>query len=365
MAAAQWAWYLTAPGGGNYVGSLVAATSRKLSWQLDGSSTVAFTMPGDHPETAQISELATDLVCLRDGVTVFRGRIQASADQYAADAETVNFTAVDYRGMLDRRLFWSTSTLSFRGEDQADIAWQMIADTQAQPGGNLGISRGNAPETGVLRDRDYQAGKPVGQALAELGEVVNGFDWEIDGNLKFNLFYPQRGRSTGLVLYWGREITAINRQIDPSKYANAVFFTGGTGTVPVETALTTMPVGIGRWDAQQSDPNLVLQQTVSDRAAYELQVASDLEPSFAATMAEGGWDPGQLWVGDQAQIVAQAGRLNINTVRRVIQIDVTLTDDGGETVRADLGRRHQHPHRPPPVLQLPDSVAGAGCRLHP
>jgi microcystin-dependent protein len=335
--AAAWAWYLVQPGGAVYVGSLVSARSRKLSWQLDGAATASFTMPGGHPETAAIVDLGTDLVATRDGRNVFRGRIQASADAYGADSDAVNFTAIDYRGLLGRRLFWASSTLSFRGVDQANIAWQMIADTQAEPGGNLAVTRGAAPTTGVLRDRDYEAGKPVGEALTQLGDVVGGFDWEIDGNLAFNLYYPQRGRATGLVLYWGRDITALGRQQDPSKYANAIFYSGGNGTLPVRSEVSSFPPGIGRWDAAKADPNLVLQQTVTDRAAYELALASDITAAFTITMADGGWDPAALWVGDQARIIADTGRINVDTTRRILQIDCTLTDDGGESVALTLG----------------------------
>jgi microcystin-dependent protein len=333
---ATWAWYLERPSG-PYLGSLVAARTRKLSYTLDGAAQASFTMPGSHPETALVAELATDVVCVRGGRTMFRGRVQASQDTASADADTVAFTAVDYRGMLDRRLFWSNSTLSFRGADQADIAWQMIVDTQAQTGGNLGIVRGAAAATGILRDRDYQAGKPVGEAIAQLGECQNGFDWEIDPNLAFNLYYPSRGRQTGLVLAWGRDLAAINQTYNQAGYANAIWYSGSNATTPVETAVATMPTDIGRWDAQRSDPNLILQQTLSDRAAYELAAASDFEPAFGATLIQGVWDPNQLFVGDQAQIVAEVGRLNLNTTRRIIGVDVDLSDDGAETVTLTLG----------------------------
>jgi microcystin-dependent protein len=333
---ATWAWYLERPSG-PYLGSLVAARTRKLSFTLDGAAQASFTMPGSHPETALVAELATDVVCVRGGRTMFRGRVQASQDTLSADADTVAFTAVDYRGMLDRRLLWSNSTLSFRGADQADIAWQMIVDTQAQTGGNLGITRGAAAATGILRDRDYQAGKPVGEAIAQLGECQNGFDWEIDPNLAFNLYYPSRGRQTGLVLAWGRDLAAINQTYNQAGYANAIWYSGSNSTTPVETAVATMPSDIGRWDAQKSDPNLILQQTLSDQAAYELATASDFEPAFGATLIQGVWDPNQLFVGDQAQIVADTGRLNVNTVRRIVGVDVDLSDDGAETVTLTLG----------------------------
>ena len=142
-AGAAWVFYLSRPTGEN-VGALQAATSRKLVFSLDSAATCAFTMPGDHPETAQVNELAVDVVAARNGVALFRGRVGGAQDTLTAETVTSAFTAVDYRGMLDRRIMWSGVTRSWRGADQADIAWQMIADTQALDGGALGIVRGNA-----------------------------------------------------------------------------------------------------------------------------------------------------------------------------------------------------------------------------
>jgi microcystin-dependent protein len=331
MAAPQWSFYLARPSGPN-IGAATAATTRKLSWYLDAAAVCAFTMPGAHPQTAQIDELAVDVLCSRDGVNLFRGRVGGSNDTLTADADTTAFTATDYRGVLARRIMWTDADRSFRQADQADIAWQFIADTQAEAGGNLGIVRGAAPATGVLRDRDYNPGQNVADALTNLGDCLNGFDWEIDANRNFNLFYPQRGRQTGLVLAYGRDIVEVHRTIDPTRFANAVFYTGANTTTPVETAVTSFDPDIGRWDEQKSDPSVVLQQTVTDQADGELDAASVFDPSFSVTLAAGSWDPTTLWVGDTAQLIIQAGRLNVNMSRRIIQIDVTLDDDGGETV---------------------------------
>lgn len=336
-AAPQWVFYALRASGA-HLGDLGAATARKLTFVLDGSCTAAFSLPGGHPNALIVEELATDVVCGRNGVSLFRGRVQASTDTLAADSDTVAFTCVDYRGMLDRRLFWTSSTLSFRAEDQADIAWQLIADTQAEPGGAWGVTRGNAPQTGVLRDRDYAAGQPVGQALTQLGEVIDGFEWEIDPALNFNLYYPQRGRQTGLVLTYGQAITALTQQLDPTAYANAVYYNGDNSqTTPVETAVSTFPVDIGRWDAQASNTSLVLQDSVTEAAGYELDVASQITPAFTVTLAAGAWDPADIWVGDTVRLIVQSGRLNVDVTRRIVQIEVTLDDDGGETVALSVG----------------------------
>jgi microcystin-dependent protein len=326
-----WAWYLAQPTG-QTVAALAAATARKLSFYLDAAATAAFTMPGAHPETAQVEELGSDMLAVRNGVSLFRGRVGGSTDTLTADADTVAFTAVDYRGMLDRRILWPEVTRSFRGEDQADIAWQMIADTQGLAGGGLGITRGNAPDTGVLRDRDYDPGKSVGEALTQLGQCLDGFNWEIDANRRFNLYYPQRGAQVDQVLLYGRDIVGLTRTTVPANYANAVYYTGGPLTTPDEAVLSAFDAEIGRWDAQKSDPNLILQDTVDQQSAAELDNASTFDPAYAVTMAAGAWDPATLWLGDTVRLVVTAGRLDVDTTRRVIGIDIVLDDAGGEVV---------------------------------
>ena len=129
------------------------ASSRSSS---TGPRPSSFTLPGQHPQTAIVAELATDVVVARNGRLLFRGRVGASTETHSGTVDTVNFTAVDYRGMLDHRVLWPDSTLEYTGVDQSDIAWQVIADTQAL--GNLGITRGVGAVTGVVRDRTFTAG---------------------------------------------------------------------------------------------------------------------------------------------------------------------------------------------------------------
>jgi len=326
-----WSFQLTRATG-EYVGALSVATARKLSFFVDGPASAGWQMPGQHPQTALVSELGTDLFVSRNGRALFRGRVGTSSDALNADTITSTFSALDYRGMLGRRLLWQNSTRQFNQVDQAAIAWQMISDTQALAGGNLGIVKGAAPNTGVLASVTYDPGKNLGEALNQLGNTQNGFEWEVDAALNFNLFYPARGRQTGIVLEYGRDLVAVNRTLDATAFANAIRFNGAGNTVADELAVSSFDPEIGRWDGQASDPNQTTQAAVDARAHYELNTSSVLTPAFKVTMLDGRWDPNQIWVGDTVQLVVNTGRLAVNGNYRVVQIDVNLSDDGGETV---------------------------------
>jgi hypothetical protein len=174
--------------------------------------------------------------------------------------------------------------------------------------------------------------------LDELGNVIDGFDWEIDANMAFNLFYPHRGTDRGLVLTYGRDVVAVTTTINPDTYANAVYFTGSMPiTLPVEVAVSTFPPEIGRWDMQKSNPSLVRADTVAEQAAEALADASTLVPTLSITLRADVWNPYTLWLGDTVRAIVQTGRLDIDVHERVMEIDVSLDDDGVETVALALG----------------------------
>ena len=364
----EWAWQLLDLATGK-ITPLTTATARQLNFPIDAAATAQFTMPGSidlsgpAPETALVKELATDIVVSRNGRPVFRGRVGTSADTHANDADTIQFTAVDYRGMLDHRVIWPGSTLVFSDTDESDIAWQMITDTQGLDGGDLGITEGTGiGTTGVNRDRTYTAGVPLGQTLDELANLEDGFEWEVDANLAFNVFYPWRFRdqTASQVLAYGRGLTAITSTVNTDAYANAVYYTGAQpATAPVEQ----VPPGgfdpaIGRWEMQQSDPNVVLQATADEQAKAARLNAQQLDPAFSLTMSPAWWEPGDIWLGDLVQVQVDDGRLDVDVARRVVAIDITLDDDGTETVvlTANVPTPPDTTTDPPP----PPAPGGAG-----
>lgn len=331
---ARWQFIL-ARSSGAAIGELAAARTRRLEFHLDGPASIAWTMPADHPQTALVAELETDLIVYRDGLAVFSGRCGTSNDTLTANAATTDYTAVDYRGMLDRRIIWQASRTSFRQVDQAEIAWALVADSQARPGGDLGISRGQLP-AGAPRDRDYQPGKKIGEALDQLGRVIDGFDWDVDPARRLNVYSPRRGRSTGIELVWGREIAAMTRNLTPSAYANALRFNGADGLSPVEIESASIGPG-GRFEASIGNPDLLLQESVNERAAAELDAAGRIQPGYHLTLMPGWWNPAALWLGDTAAVDITAGRLQVSEPLRVEGLTVTLDDAGGETVDVSLG----------------------------
>jgi hypothetical protein len=331
---ARWAFVLTDTAG-KKIGELTAAKGRKLTARLSSPSEASFTIDGRHRQAAEIAERRTDLIVYRNGVKVFRGRVGAAQDQAGPDRHTVSpVTALDYRAVLDPRLTFTA--LTFTGVDQSAIAWALITDTQGRTGGNLGITRGLGQTTGVLRDRTYEAGKSVGELITQLSEVINGFDWDITPDLKFDVHYPQRGTDRGVVLDYGGTVKTFSRT--PGQYANVVRVSGADGVAPVvrEVAdLATRPEG--RVEAQFGFPDVTQAATLAQKADRLLAELSAAEPSYTVTLKTWG-GPGELWLGDPVELVVKTGRLDEVSVRRVVEVDVDVDDSGVETVQVSLGQ---------------------------
>lgn len=325
---------------GDPIASLTAATSRKVTWSLDAPATVAFNLPGTHPQAALVVETATDLeVFDTTGVKRFRGRMGSSEDDIAPDTGHVcQFNAVDYRGFLGRRYVLPGAEFYFVGVEQTAIAWQLIHDTQAQPGGDLGITNGSAA-TGVNRNALYTYSTEVLSSITSLGQFSNGFTWEIDPELSFNTWALPIGRGivTGEVLVYGAQILTVKRVIDTSTFANSVRYSGNASLVPAIAEVGSF-AGTGRWEKQVGDTTILDQTQLTNKAAWELAQDDIVQPSYQITLNPAyGWTPEIIWLGDTVTLVVQSGRLDINTSYRVSQIEVDLGDDGGQTVTLTLG----------------------------
>jgi hypothetical protein len=338
---------------------LTAATSRRVTFRLGEPADAAFSLDGRHEQALGITELATDLWCYRDRTLLFRGRIGTNSDDLTPDTHSCTFNAPDYRALLDRRFLHDTDKLSFVTEDQADIAWQLAQIAQGKTAGDLGITRGVGQSTGNLRSPTYRAGEPIGASIGQIGDVESGFDWEIDAQLRLNIFTPERGRATEEVLDYGGAVTHISRALAPSDYANAVRATADADPRAPEyreaADLATRPEG--RFEASRGFPGILEQSTLAARATALLADAQVLRPSYTLTFKAGRY-PGTeaLWLGDTALVVIKSGRLNIADRLRVYEINFEPGQDGTETVKVTVG----HPN---PAGQFAARARAADVRL--
>lgn len=342
---ARWTW-IAATAAGVQQAELTVASGRTISWKLGAGATAKFSLDGRHILAPLIDELATDVIVLRDGVRLFRGRIGATSDTLDASTHKTSIDIADYRAILQRRIWWNATT-TYTGIEQGTIAWNLISHTQGQTGGNLGITQGAGAVTGVTTTRTVEPGVIIGGELDTLAEAGDpsagtgaGFDWEIAADLAFNIFYPSRGQSKPtVILEYGGSIESITRQVAPSAYANAVRVSGSAAGI-AGTAVAT-DVGTrseGRWDHQEGDTTILTSPAAAARAARILTDLDGLDPSYTCVLRAGWWEgPTHLFIGDTVPAVIRSGRLNVQTSLRVTELSVTLGESGEEKVSVTLG----------------------------
>ncbi|MGH3673649.1 MAG: hypothetical protein ACRDSH_23970 [Pseudonocardiaceae bacterium] len=349
----SWSFVLGPASGGHTV-ALTGAKNRKLTARLMSPSEASFDIDGRHPEASYVQELSTDLHCIYDpdvGPTsiIYRGRIGNLSDNLDASSHTLTVPSMDYRELLKRRLLYNSSTLSFVSQDQADIALNLIGQTQALPGGDLSISKGLGNPSGIVRTLSYVAGDSIGDQIQTLSQLQNGFDWEITpvspSALALNIWTSVRGASRGVVLEYGGIVQSIRREVRSSDYANSVRVTGDqTATTPPtpqeRTAVDIATRAEGRWDKALPAPGTIDLAALQSRADYMLAYSQTIIPSYTLVLKRGAWaGPGHVWLGDTVTLVIKSGRLAVvDSSLRVQEVAVDIAEDGIDAATLTLGR---------------------------
>jgi hypothetical protein len=317
------------------------ATARSLKLRLTGSSEASFTVDGTTDDAAAVQELVSDLWVMRNGFTLFRGRVGPSSDDLNGTSHTCQFTVGDYRALLQRRLLFDGDLLTYTNNRPQDIAVNLLFTTQNNAGGNLNITVGSLSQ-GPLRTITYPAGQSIGQAIEQLSLMDSGFNWDIvpqTGVVGQQFFmWPSRGNNRGEVLDYPGRIQSARRAVDPGTYANAIRETGNTGLAAVRleaSDIATRPEG--RWDAQNGDTTLLNVASVTSRANYDLAQGQQVVPAWTVTLRPGSWGgPTDLWLGDFVTLQVNSGRLAVDDFLRIYEIDIDLDDADNETVTLTL-----------------------------
>lgn len=327
------------------------ATGWKLTAKQSDASSLSFDIDARTDEAAVIRELVDDLWLWCDALPnpVTRGRITQSTDTFDDAGHKVSFSAVDYRGVLDRRICWDDWTLKRTSYDPALDGWQLIQQAQAEPGGNLGIARGTLPTDPVsIASITHQPGNSVKSEIDANAKLDPGFDWDISPvgelGLQANFWRAGRGRVTDAVLEYGPS-GYPGRQVDSAAFGNAVRLPGGTDAANAQLPpvrkdaadIATRPEG--RWDlAVQDNATFTTSAAGQARAAWELNHAV-MQPSYTFAVRDGDWaGPQDYWVGDTVTLQIKSGRLLIEEPLPVVQMDLTgSVDRTNPTLSVTLG----------------------------
>jgi hypothetical protein len=309
-----------------------------------------------------VDECRRQLVIERDGVIVWCGIIWLSP--YKDNPASREVHAAEDWSYFRKRLI--TRSVTYTTTDQLTIAQQLILTAQAATGGNINVTVG-AEVSGITRDITYNGYelKVVADSIEQLATADSGFDWAIDAawntstgalTKTLRLSYPRRGRNfsqTGFVFEVGRNVSEFNWPSDGTKTANKVWATGnGEGDAMLISSaadanqiqpLSSGGPGYPLLETTFSNKDVATQALLNGLARARLTSTSSpvILPELTV---EADMDPviGSYITGDACRVIVPPGisprfPTGLDTYRRIIGWEVSVSDNGSETVRLTLG----------------------------
>lgn len=237
---------------------------------------------------------------------------------------------------------------TFTATDQMSIVSSIMgtAHTIANP---LGLTVNLNPTTsGVTRTISYLATdrKPVGEAIEQLAEMTDGFDFNVHAtwdlttvpptpSAALEVWYPQAGTRTSIVWQHGIDILLEPVEHDASKLATTVDAIGGTGPI-IQTATDTSgiyPYLEGMISMTDTTDTTLLGAAAAGELARR---QSPPKTTTAQILDPDRWPLGSYSLGDQVWISCHDTGVAIDGYWTVTAWDADINPDGIDTVTVTL-----------------------------
>jgi len=295
-----------------------------LTNNLDEGCSFEITLPGDSPAALLIDELVTDLWIYRGGTLFQRFRIVSVEQEWGPDgSDDVRLVGACYRRLLKKSHV--RNFLTYSATSQGDIVWDLVQHAQAADGGNLGITLGSSGPS-ISRDREYQIGTNIFDAISELRTIQNGISWDIDANLALYVSDQTSFPTQSTPIQLGATARRLLRPSSADQFANAALILGDSiATTPViaETpGILTDPRG--RWEKFYSIPQAIEDTTLQEQADGLIEASIspvstwqvDMEPNRYFYDAE--YEPGDF----VTLVVPRSTVYSIGTPGDTVQVQV-------------------------------------------
>lgn len=328
--------------GNNTIVSSLPYDQLQFGWELNGPgfADMSVSMWQSEATYANLEPVRRTIYIKRDGTLVWSGPIW-NLDANTGDG-VVRITASGWISWLDKRLI--AATQNYNGVDQFDIAWDLINYTQNLANGNLGITRGAEADSGINRDLRYQwyERRIIGEVIPELAAMSDGFDYDIDQNKVFHMYYPRRGSAIGTPFVLDTNVHNIYELFDGRTLASEVHGMGGgsektTCIAVVSDATSLNDYGLVQEAYDFGDLKKYADLTKRADRYLNLHKATTRQPQFSAVT--GSPAVGTFNVGDTGTITAVAGFFNVNATYRIINIEVHVDNTGVEVVTPHFDAR--------------------------
>lgn len=290
-------------------------------YRLNRPGSISFALSLDHPKCARsvIWPGLHEVVVERNKQVVWRGPVLTADETDEAGNRMVDFGG---EGLLHYPSRWfRTADRTFTSTDQFTIARTLIDEHPDK----FGIDTSGADTSGITRDRTYVRGKNIGEALLELAEVRDGFDFQINPDTRLlEMFHPQQGaRLPDLVIEDG--IRSYSRTVDSTSQASQIIGLGeGEGEDQVflvrqdSTAVSEFGLTQEVFDNQE----ISRQSTLDDHVRRELAYLKSPTQDLQITVGTDTFNPFSVQLGVEGRVKYASSYDEVNEVRRLVGFDI-------------------------------------------
>lgn len=340
---------------GSIIANLLEASKRRVRLGLNKAGEASFTYDleelHDLAETLGYSGVDSlvglgrhTLECLRNDEVFFAGQMIDMKKELNSDSATVDLKALGFFWLLGKRFVGIDSDLEYTNTDAGSIAWDLIDTVQTDTNGDFGITQGSI-STSVNRTIAYTR-KSVKDAIEDLAIADNGFDFEVDVNKIFNVYYPERGvdlSANTIFRYPSSHVIDIHEFRDASRLANKIHAIGsgfGLEEVYVERDNTQSQSTFSvreRIIPIKDMPNATVLGDIADEA---VNVLGNVIPSYRVRFINSDdFSPNlsSFGIGDTIGLLISKNYFNIDQSFRVFEIDVRVAENDLETVDLTIG----------------------------
>lgn len=296
----------------------------------------------------QLFGVSQNEVRVKRGTTVISaGHIVEAHPSIMGDRRTIEIIAVGWFDLLGLRITdegGPDSDYYFEATDAGQIAWGLInASQQQSAAADFGITQGTI-QASVDRDRTDYSFKNIRDAIIQLSEVIDGFDFEVTWDKVFNVYYPKIGsRRTDIELTYPGNIRELSFGRYGMQIANQITARGaGFGPGAYKSVADDLTSQGKFWLRQRIvDFNDVsTTATLDEHAAEELRVAKEFTdiPTLVLDQANAP-KVGTYGIGDEIKIGIDADFDVFGPVSdwfRIDGMDIALDENEVETVTLEM-----------------------------
>lgn len=339
-----WDFKTQTRGGGQVLANLTDLDARKVNVYLNQPGDASGTMDLLSPQCQRswLQPGVHELVITRDGAAVETVFQLATAEPKLDDegGGTIDFAWLGIMSYLSNGFIGPSYTQTSVPQDQA--AWNIVATVQAKANASWGITDGADTASQPSKSIEQADEQDAKEAVTNLSERADGFDFWVDTFGAFRTAWPGRGTDKTRTVVWehGSNCTVTNLQEDasPGAIVNWVKVKGGNGTSATAEDVTSQ-LTYGRREAVVSytdETSPVRLQQYAD-AIISRRKDPTVVPVVRLDTAHPEYVFDAAWLGDTGRLIAEVGNyMGIDADYRVVAMHFDLDTEDNEGVELEL-----------------------------